>query len=395
MPAPDPTLGGLGAEPVSAADGFPDTAIGTHLVLYQTDDGAVDLRWRIDPADIAHARAAFAGAEAHAVLRLFHLGGNGDNRLMADAALGSDTEAESGLAHYAGGDAEGLLQAEIGLASADGGWLLIARSNGLPAAAPVEVDFLREQGPASAPVVAAADAAQSGAMAASADAGRSGTVAARDAAEPLRLEPEFPLVAPELSERAASGVVPGAAPERTPTVASGVALASDLDAATDVATGARAPFGAGAAADTTLGRAGYGARLLAGADGQSLSEPPPGGVVPRLTQRPLPRPDQPETQPGPRPAAPQPAQTPVPGSGPLRPAADEATLTAELLVQGSAPPNTLLDLGGHAYRVGPGGRFQLRIPIRDREVIMRVLATLPRLPVAAPADGEVQGLPEE
>jgi hypothetical protein len=68
------------------------------------------------------------------------------------------------------------------------------------------------------------------------------------------------------------------------------------------------------------------------------------------------------------------------------PAAGEATLSAELLVQGSAPPNTLLDLGGHAYRVGPGGRFLLRIPIREREIIMRVLASLPRLPVVARGD---------
>jgi hypothetical protein len=67
-------------------------------------------------------------------------------------------------------------------------------------------------------------------------------------------------------------------------------------------------------------------------------------------------------------------------------AAGEATLSAELVVHGSAPPNTVLDLGGHAYRVGPGGRFLLRIPIREREVIMRVLATLPWLPVTARPD---------
>jgi hypothetical protein len=57
------------------------------------------------------------------------------------------------------------------------------------------------------------------------------------------------------------------------------------------------------------------------------------------------------------------------------------TLRAELLVQGSAPPGMVLDLGGHPYRVGAGGRFQLRVPILDHALIMRLLAALPELPV--------------
>lgn len=73
---------------------------------------------------------------------------------------------------------------------------------------------------------------------------------------------------------------------------------------------------------------------------------------------------------------------PVSGSGPISPVAADATLRGELLIHGSAPPNTLLDLGGHPYRVGPGGGFALRIPITERELILRVLAALPQLPVA-------------
>jgi hypothetical protein len=41
----------------------------------------------------------------------------------------------------------------------------------------------------------------------------------------------------------------------------------------------------------------------------------------------------------------------------------------------------MLDLGGHPYRVGPGGRFQLRIPVPEHDRIMALLRQLPRLPV--------------
>ena len=428
VPAPDPTLCGLGAGVADGGEGFPDTASGTHLVLYQTEDGAVDLRWRIAPVDIAHARAAFGGADSHAVLRLYHLGGRGDDRLMAHADLGSDTNAEGGVAHYAGGDTQGLLRAEIGLASADGGWLLVARSNALPAAAPVAGPFQRAHAPAPAapPTVAAlAGTAPRGAPSVAGPTAPAAVPAAPEQLrpgseqpasqrsepprpapqlpepqipapprpEPLRLTPEFPLVQPVLSALAAAGAAPGGldAPPQTPAgdpardAAAGAAAGAGTSPGAPAAAGL--PVGAGGGNDASLGPA----LPLGRADGQPPPEPPPGGVVPRLTQRP------PRTSPG---APGQPAAAadgrsqqqaqPAPGSGPVRPAAGEATLVAELVVHGSAPPHTLLDLGGHTYRVGPGGRFELRIPIRERDVILRVLATLPRLPVAGRPDAELQ-----
>lgn len=390
--AMDPSLAAAGGD---AGAPFPDTATGTRLVLYQTGDGAVDLRWHIDPADIAHARAAFGGAEAHAVLRLHRISAGGEDRLMADADIGTDADAEGGLAHYARTDAEGLLQAEIGLASKDGGWLLVARSNGLPVAAPVGVAFLREQGEAPGP--AAAAGGTPGAAAGD-------DAVTPDAAEPpeaLRLQPEFPLVEPVLSPLADAGMAPGAAAEAG--TAAWAAAGAGNTPGTGPLTGgppAGGPPGeqqggqqgggqvgdggrdraghrgeVAGAGETGMsigfGPAGLAARLLGEAGGEPRPEPPPGGVVPRLTGRPG----------GPA-EAPAADRSPAAGSGPLRVAAGEATLSAELVVHGSAPPDTLLDLGGHAYRVGPGGRFLLRIPIRDREVIMRVLATLPWLPVA-------------
>ena len=63
------------------------------------------------------------------------------------------------------------------------------------------------------------------------------------------------------------------------------------------------------------------------------------------------------------------------------PADAACTLRAELVVYGSAPPGTVLDLGGHGYQVGSGGRFSLRLPVQDRELILTLLAALPDLPV--------------
>ncbi|WP_295879326.1 hypothetical protein [uncultured Thiohalocapsa sp.] len=384
----DPTL----AAPASDAGGeFPDTAVGTHLVLYQTEDGAVDLRWHIDPADIAHARAGFGNHPAHPVLRLHRVGSHGDDQLMADADLGADADAEDGHAHYAGGNAVGLLQAEIGLAGDDGGWLLIARSNGLPAAAPVGARFLKPGRSPTPPEATAAAApapagSSDGSSAAASSAAFSEDAAAGDGDEaappPLPLAPEFPLVEPPLSARArAASQAPATQPEPEPDAGVGVTEPAAAEA--------RAPHRAAAdnpalrsGSDPSLGRAapvtqlpGPGAGLPGTLRGP---EPPPGGVVPRLTPRPPPQATAPPT------AAPA---EPVAGSGPLRPQVDGATLAAELVVHGTAPPNTLLDLGGHPYRVGPGGRFVLHIPIGDHQVIMRLLAALPQLPVAPRDDG--------
>jgi hypothetical protein len=46
-----------------------------------------------------------------------------------------------------------------------------------------------------------------------------------------------------------------------------------------------------------------------------------------------------------------------------------------------------LDLGGHAYRIGRGGRFSFRLPINDPDLILTLLSALPELPVT-PRGGE-------
>lgn len=72
------------------------------------------------------------------------------------------------------------------------------------------------------------------------------------------------------------------------------------------------------------------------------------------------------------------------GSGPLSPypSGEDAVIEGELHLFGRAAPGSLLDLGGHPFRVGPGGRFSFRVAIDDPALLSALLARLPRLPVA-------------
>ncbi|MBK5941799.1 hypothetical protein [Halochromatium roseum] len=71
------------------------------------------------------------------------------------------------------------------------------------------------------------------------------------------------------------------------------------------------------------------------------------------------------------------------GSGPLDPypSREGVAIRGELHVFGNAAPGSLLDLGGHPFRVGPGGRFSFRVALDDDDLLAALLARLPRLPV--------------
>jgi hypothetical protein len=66
---------------------------------------------------------------------------------------------------------------------------------------------------------------------------------------------------------------------------------------------------------------------------------------------------------------------------------------AELVIHGTAPPNQDLDLAGYRQRVGPGGRFILRVPVEDQRLIQAALAGLGRLPAADSEGGNEGGGP--
>ncbi|MFE8033972.1 glycogen synthase GlgA [Thiohalocapsa marina] len=272
---------------------FPDTAAGTHLTLYPASAGTLMLRWHLEPGLAEEARAAFGRAAPVATIRLLRLDVSAPPRIQASASVGAIEHWSDGDALYDyGGDGEFL--AELGLGTADGGWVLLARSN------------------------------------------RCRSVAATSLARPeTKLQVTSGPVAEQSTESVTERVT---APVRCPIPESVTATEPD-------------------------------------------PEPEP----------------EPESEPEQKSA---PAKKPEPerkpevraGSGPLRrPASAQGfELDAELLVHGGAAPGTLLDLGGHAYRVGPGGRFSFRLPLRERALILRLLAGVPHLPVlsrARPGEG--------
>jgi hypothetical protein len=52
-------------------------------------------------------------------------------------------------------------------------------------------------------------------------------------------------------------------------------------------------------------------------------------------------------------------------------------LEAELRITGRAAPGSTVDLFGFPYRVGPGGRFQLSLPVTDPEILRLALEASP------------------
>lgn len=59
------------------------------------------------------------------------------------------------------------------------------------------------------------------------------------------------------------------------------------------------------------------------------------------------------------------------------PATTALVIEAELRIHGWSTPNTEIDLFGHRYRVGPGGRFQLSVKVEDLELVRRALERHP------------------
>ena len=348
----DPTLTATLGEPGTT---FPDTAEGTRVVLYQTQQGDIELRWHLEAEALGHAQAMFGDGRGAPtpVLRLQRRGGAGRTPI-AEAGLGQGQTLSEGIARYTADGSEGLVQAEVGLTNASGGWALVARSNQLQVVAPVGLAFL--------PL--ADNAARAG-------------PSPPGSPEPMRLVPEFPQVKPR--HRMAPSVDKTQDRERWD--------------------GLLGPFA--------------GARSAVEAQGSTVTpvpalpaEPPDRAILESSDAPPSPTPQQqpaeriqPRLDRGPDVGDDPPtphrveAELRLPsGSGPaesIRPV-NGATIRAELLIQGSAAPGKLLDLGGHAYRVGPGGRFAFRLPIVDPVLIMKLLSALPELPVA-PRGGETSG----
>jgi hypothetical protein len=78
----------------------------------------------------------------------------------------------------------------------------------------------------------------------------------------------------------------------------------------------------------------------------------------------------------PDPAGPRSVEVPIasPGYSQLPARGTGVQVDAELWITGQAPPGTQIDLFGHPYQVGPGGRFQLVLRVDDADLLRRALA---------------------
>ena len=379
--AADPTLGSADELGLEGGDlsgkTFPDTVDGPRLVLFQREDGTIELQWRLDPVAVEHARAAFSAA-ADPRARLLLKGLDRGDRAVAIADLDGLERLADGVARYEVPNTEGPLQAEIGLGDAAGGWMLIARSNRLEAVGPVGAAFLHET---PADDMGGPEATASELISVATD---------KTKALPTLpgLEPEFPLVPPP------AGPSPRARETAEQVDAVNRAQAAALQLAADQDPGVREaaqPVPGEGATDQVLGiiaqtngRQEDGALIMmptdaAGSGAPGVSTPETLSAGAPILQRPADGAwalaDRDQTG----------QRANAGGSGPiLPPRLDQGVeLYAELIVRGSAPPGRVLVLGGHRYLVGPGGRFQLRVPVTDTKLIEAALGQLERLPVSA------------
>lgn len=342
-------------------------------MLYPLTAGGVALDWRLPSALVEPALRAFAAHRPVAMLYLRHLDASGDT--VAKAEL-DQQQAWQGSGRFER-PLTGVLQAELGLEGRrDGAWLLLARSNRL----------------ATVPRAAMIPSASAG-----------NALAARSGQESV-LEPEMPAqpaAPPALASPAAAlAVLP---PE--PAAASSPLLSRFPDPS--LVTEATGPLAHGRVFPIPVG-----AGLMAGGR-QPISNELAQRMMPtaagRLGLAPLASrwqtaPESPRIGEGPaalaherlgsevgmdlrapnRQDSTQPAPSLVSGSGPIKPypTLEGASIRGQLHVFGGAPPGSLLDLGGHPYRVGPGGRFAFTVDLDDPKLLALLLSLLPGLPVA-------------
>ncbi len=360
---------------------FPNPELAQRLVLYPAAGGGVALDWHLDPAVIEQSHSAFAAHQPVAKLYLRRAGGDGAHLAEAAIDLSSDL---SGQAQFPE-PLVGALQAELGLeGQRDGGWLLLARSNqlqavpeslglasltpqsaGEPQAMQPPLGLTHQaQSPSPRPSTAAVTGVINGTTARLTTRFPDPSLAAL-ADRPERRAGAFPLAnaggthrfeTHRLGQNTSSDAIPSAEPSAPSGDQPSNALSDDRmsDARSRVQ----------ADPEQVL----LDQRLLRRQDVTTSAEPT-GGSGERHAEQ----------------LGNQRAVVYAPrGSGPIAPypTGEGAVVQGELHVFGRAAPGSLLDLGGHPFRVGPGGRFSFRVALDDPELLAALLARLPRLPVA-------------
>lgn len=360
------------------AEEFPLVLEQTSLVLLDVDPERLHAFWTLTPADLARAGAAFPsdGEMPEPVIRLRRLHADGAAEVLSTRPLDAGTR---GDARFTLANDGARYQAEIGLHSGHGGWMLLARSNQARLPRPVGVPIPPWTGEEPGPEAERPDRSPTGEGVPATpvavpqrrradDDHASGTqLVPGPSPAAARGQPPTPGTRPArwvLESAAAGGLAEAPSPaDASPTAGSNASASLVLDGAlppldrpwqpairidwpwTDPA--GPAPEGA----DTESG----------GTPALSVAAPAPAHHA--------------EPAEGPRDGR-IPAQRPGPissfalGRGP-----DTPVVEAEVLVHVTASPGTLVELHGRPLRVGPSGRSTLRIPVTDLAILEQLLAS--------------------
>jgi hypothetical protein len=319
---------------------FPFVLERTALMLYEVDPHHLQAQWQIAPDELARGRGAFPidGGDVEICLRLLRLttddGAREEARIRRKASA-SGVQGEVVFGIEGGSDS---FQAELGLASADGGWLLLARSDQVRPPSPAT-----ESGAAEGHGVRVSTESDQYDIARLEDVGDQRTPASAGvgtvvepalAAVGVPLHPVFPLPRAFLDPAPRSSPVepPGIDPERDKT---GLSSRRDNTPPLNLRQAAP-PIGAAAAGDwATLAPPLLPSGRGMQPDGWPSAMPfydPRGAVSSREFSAPAALP-----------------------SG--------LNLQAELLVWGIAAPDSLIKIFGLEVRAGKDGRFSLRHPL--------------------------------
>ncbi|HYN78529.1 MAG TPA: hypothetical protein VES73_12135 [Lamprocystis sp. (in: g-proteobacteria)] len=338
-------------------------------MLYAPVPGTMHVHWRLDANAVAPVASAFAAGRARPepVVRLRRLRPVGGSDQVAELRLMAVAREGAGEDEFRIAVDHGRYVAELGLTNADGGWLLLARSNAADNAAPVRVEV----------------------------------ASLIPASRRIEAEPELPGAEPALA-RTTLELAEGVFPLVQRLAAGGAVIQTRWEAAgsdeSDGSTLSRPleTTNLGSVEAGRLARQVSEAATLRGSEAvQFIPEPPP--IL--KSDKPPSREDGEGSAVGytdlPRrplcltvPASPAPSAVGAVTMGPIEPLAygqapaqggGAVQIDAELRISGQAPPGTQIDLFGQPYRVGPGGRFQLTLRVDDVDLLRRALALhLPR-----------------
>jgi len=108
------------------------------LVLYDLDPLHLQAQWYVTPQEVVQAQGAFPGvpADLSQVLRLCRLGQDGRSQVVKTSRQGAGSAPCRGQKGFRLAGDGASYECELGLESANGGWLLLVRSNRIQMSAP-------------------------------------------------------------------------------------------------------------------------------------------------------------------------------------------------------------------------------------------------------------------